>query len=85
MPRRMLATMVTACFLLLSFAPCNGQEPEAAAKLKQEIERLRVSQVAWRHIPWNPCLSAGLHQAKEEGKPALLWVFIDRPADDARC
>ena len=82
---RTYTTMVTACFLPLTSAFCCGQELEASAKLKQEIEQLHVSQVAWRQIPWNPCLLAGLHQAKEEGKPALLWVFIDRPADDARC
>ena len=82
---RRLASMVTAWFLLVTLTPCSGQEAGAPAKLKHEIERLRVPQVAWRHIPWNPCLLAGLHQAKQEGKPALLWVFIDRPADDARC
>ena len=27
----------------------------------------------------------GLKEARATGKPVLLWVFIDRPADDARC
>ena len=39
----------------------------------------------YREIAWKSCLLDGLKEAKAKGKPALLWVFIDRPADDARC
>ena len=63
----------------------RAQEPVTPARMKADIEAMKVSDVAWRKIDWQPCLLEGLRQAQAEGKPALLWVFIDRPADDARC
>ncbi len=72
--------------------PIAGQQPDVAAQqeptpesLKAEIETLKAAKVAWREIAWKRCLLDGLREAKSQGKPALLWVFIDRPADDARC
>ncbi len=69
-----------------------GQEQTRAAKreatpesLKAEIEALKSPRVAWRKIVWKSCLLDGLKEARAKGKPALLWVFIDRPVDDARC
>ena len=41
--------------------------------------------VAWREIAWKSCLLEGLKESRAKNKPALLWVFIDRPIDDARC
>ena len=40
---------------------------------------------AWREIAWKSCLLEGLKESREKKKPVLLWVFIDRPTDDARC
>jgi hypothetical protein len=56
--------------------------PEA---LRAEIEALKAAKVAWREIAWKSCLLEGLRELNARGKPVLLWVFIDRPADDARC
>jgi hypothetical protein len=53
--------------------------------LKAEIEALKADTVAWRAIAWKSCLLEGLNESRARNKPALLWVFIDRPADDARC
>ncbi len=53
--------------------------------LKAEIEALKDSKVAWRGIAWKSCLLEGLKESRETHKPLLLWVFIDRPADDQRC
>ena len=53
--------------------------------MKAEIEVLKVAKVAWREIAWKSCLLEGLQEARAKNKPALLWVFIDRPIDDARC
>jgi hypothetical protein len=53
--------------------------------LNAEIVSLRASKVAWREIAWKPCLFDGLKESRERDKPVLLWIFIDRPADDARC
>jgi hypothetical protein len=62
--------------------PPKGATPEA---LQAEIEALKVAKVAWREIAWKSCLLDGLKESRAKNKPALLWVFIDRPIDDARC
>ncbi len=53
--------------------------------LKAEVEALQPAKVAWREIAWKSCLLEGLKEARAANKPVLLWVFIDRPCDDARC
>jgi hypothetical protein len=53
--------------------------------LKTQIEALKAGKVAWRQIAWKSCLLDGLAESRARNKPALLWVFIDRPVDDARC
>jgi hypothetical protein len=55
------------------------------AALKAEIESLKSPRVAWREIAWKSCLIDGLKESRQKKKPVLLWVFIDRPIDDARC
>jgi hypothetical protein len=55
------------------------------ADLESQIRALQPAQVAWRAIRWESCLIEGLKTSRATGKPLLLWVFIDRPADDARC
>jgi hypothetical protein len=56
--------------------------PEAC---QAQIEALKPAKLAWRQIAWKSCLLEGLQEAKAKDKPVLLWVFIDRPTDDARC
>ncbi len=53
--------------------------------LRVDIEALKAAKVAWRGIAWKSCLLEGLRESRARNKPALLWVFIDRPTDDARC
>jgi hypothetical protein len=53
--------------------------------LKAEIESLRDEHVAWREIPWKTCLLDGLRASRDQNRPVLLWIFIDRPCDDERC
>jgi hypothetical protein len=53
--------------------------------LKADIDALKAPRVAWREIAWKSCLLEGLKEARARNKPALLWIFIDRPIDDARC
>ena len=53
--------------------------------LKADIDALKAAKVAWRDIAWQSCLLEGLKESRAKKKPALLWVFIDRPIDDARC
>jgi Spy/CpxP family protein refolding chaperone len=60
----------------------SATTPEALAA---EIEGLRPARLAWRGIAWKTCLLEGLQEARAQRKPLLLWIFIDRPTDDARC
>ena len=78
--------------LLLGAALVAAQQPTSSSPkagtpdaLQAEIEALKPAQVAWREIPWKTCLLEGLAESRASGRPVLLWVFIDRPADDARC
>ncbi len=62
-----------------------AQKPVTLDALQAEINALKAPKVAWREIEWKSCLLEGLREARAKNKPALLWVFIDRPIDDERC
>jgi len=76
-------TMVVCSVLFAGFA--WAQPPATPEALNAEIESLKASKVAWREIACESCLLDGLKESREKKKPVLLWVFIDRPIDDARC
>ena len=84
-------TAVGIVAALLASAVWAGESPtpkevaNSPAALKAEIETLKAAKPAWREIAWKSCLIEGLKESREKHKPVLLWVFIDRPADDARC
>jgi hypothetical protein len=78
--------------LVLLFAGIAWTEPFASqakkattATLKAEIDALKAPRAPWREIQWKSCLLEGLVESRASKKPVLLWVFIDRPTDDARC
>ena len=58
---------------------------QGISTIRAEVDSLRVKDVAWREIPWKNCLLEGLAESRATGKPIILWIFIDRPTDDARC
>jgi hypothetical protein len=60
-------------------------EPRSPETLAREIDGLRAPHAPWRATAWRTCLLDGLREAREKKKPVFLWVFIDRPVDDARC
>ena len=66
-------------------AKVSKEQAKSPAALKAEIEALQAAKVAWREIAWKSCLLDGLRESREKNKPVLLWIFIDRPVDDARC
>ena len=88
-----MKSLIFVAGLSLLFATiASAQEPPRAVKppptmeaLKTEIEALKPAKVAWREIAWKSCLLDGLRESRAKGKPILLWIFIDRPTDDARC
>jgi len=86
--RNLTAAVCSVLFAGLTWAqlsPVAEKKPPTPEALKAEIEALKSSKVAWREIAWKTCLIEGLKESREKNKPVLLWVFIDRPADDARC
>jgi hypothetical protein len=84
-------TAVGIVLVLLASVAWAGESPtpkkvtNSPEALKAEIEALKPAKVAWREIAWKSCLIEGLTESRAKNKPALLWVFIDRPTDDARC
>ena len=60
-------------------------QPLSQAAVQQAITALEKPEVAWRKIAWETCLLDGLKKSRDEAKPIILWVFIDRPIDDERC
>jgi hypothetical protein len=83
--------VVSSVVALLASVGWAGESPtpKELAKspdgLKAEIQALKGAKVAWREITWKSCLLEGLKESRAKNKPVLLWVFIDRPIDDARC
>jgi hypothetical protein len=53
--------------------------------VEKEVAGLKKENVAWRNIAWKTCLLEGLKASREQNKPIMLWIFIDRPIDDERC
>ena len=86
--RNLTVVVCSVLFAGLAWAqpsPVAEKKPVTTYALKAEIEALKSSKVAWREIAWKSCLLEGLKDSRAKNKPALLWVFIDRPIDDARC
>ena len=85
------STAVGIGVALLASAVWAGESPTPNAvanspeALQAKIEALQAAKVAWRQIAWKTCLIEGLKESRAKKKPVLLWVFIDRPIDDARC
>ena len=66
----------------------ESQQPsgrKSFTALQSEVHALKVEKVAWRQIQWKTCLLEGLKASREQKKPLMLWIFIDRPFDDERC
>jgi hypothetical protein len=73
--------------VIVGSAQARGSEKRAKTPeaLQAEIRALQAPNVAWRQIAWKSCLLEGLKESRARNKPVLLWIFIDRPVDDARC
>jgi len=86
--RKLTVVVCSVLFANIGWAeppPVAETKPATAEALKAEIEALKAAKVAWRGIAWKSCLLEGLKESRAKNKPALLWIFIDRPIDDARC
>jgi hypothetical protein len=87
MKRALVNSILLVCAGVVGAEPVtNGEKKERSPEaLLAEIDALKAPRVAWRAIAWKSCLLEGLKESRAKNKPALLWVFIDRPVDDARC
>ena len=83
--RWLLTVAATASLTVGAAAQAREKPADELAELRAEIAGMRAQDVPWRRIDWKPCLIDGLRASREQHKPVLLWVFIDRPVDDARC
>lgn len=84
-PSSLLSAGVLAATMLAAHAEVAAKTADTPESLMAEIEALKAAKVAWREISWKNCLLDGLRESRAQNKPALLWIFIDRPIDDARC
>ncbi len=82
---RIHATLTAALALGLALTAAPDAGARSLETLHERIAALQAPDVAWRRIAWKSCLLDGLLEARRTKKPLLLWVFIDRPVDDARC
>jgi hypothetical protein len=80
-----LAAVALGASIGLAAEPSLSRPPRTLESFQAEINALKAPKVAWREIVWKSCLLEGLRECRAKNKPALLWVFIDRPADDERC
>ncbi len=77
---------VTTGLVLLTTVIGGGVlQAQSLQAVRKEVASLHAPEVPWRQIPWKSCLIDGLQESKKTHKPVLLWIFIDRPVDDARC
>ena len=83
--KRLIVLGIVAALFASSASGQDSKKPATPDALQAEINALKAPKVAWREIAWKSCLLEGLREARAQNKPALLWVFIDRPIDDARC
>lgn len=80
-----LSLLMLAGLLGAELPPRVAKTERSPESLLAEIEALQAPKVAWRGIAWKTCLLEGLKESRARKKPVLLWAFIDRPIDDARC
>ena len=89
--RRIPVALLATAALLSTVIASHAEEASpvksggTAEALQRDIAALKVPRPAWREISWRSCLLEGLREARAKNKPAMLWVFIDRPIDDERC
>ena len=83
--KRLVGLGIVAVLFAGSASGQDSKKAPTPEALTADIEALKAAKVAWRAIAWKSCLLEGLKESRARNKPALLWVFIDRPIDDARC
>ncbi len=76
---------LTSSHAVVDGAPPDGKPLRSLEAVRAEVDALKKVDVAWRKIQWKTCLLDGLKMSREQNKPIMLWIFIDRPIGDERC
>ncbi len=79
------ALLVLCTEIALADGAADGAARLSPEAVRAEVDALKKEDVAWRKIAWKTCLLDGLKASREQEKPIMLWIFIDRPIDDERC
>jgi hypothetical protein len=80
-----IALMIACSGTALADEPANSATRLSPKGIRAKVAALKKEDVAWRKIQWKTCLLDGLKASREQNKPIMLWIFIDRPIDDERC
>ncbi|MFP6675247.1 MAG: hypothetical protein VB878_09260 [Pirellulaceae bacterium] len=84
------STWLCVALMAMSLQISRGADPDVQPvrtfeSVHVEVDALTKEDVNWRKIEWKTCLLDGLRASREQHKPIMLWIFIDRPIDDERC
>jgi len=84
--KNLFATAVVLAAVLWTGNVSGGDAGVASPEhLIAEFALLNRDDVEWQGIDWRTCLLDGIRQSRDQHKPMMLWIFIDRPIDDEQC
>lgn len=66
-----------------ALARAEGTMDSPMAKLFAQVDALRTTSDTWRRIPWRTCLLSAAREAREKGRPMLVWALGGDPS--GRC
>ncbi len=84
MKQFVLAMFVLAA-VVFSVTRVRAADIKTPSEIEAAVSALKAKDVAWRRIDWKTCLLDGIKASRDQHKPMILWIFIDRPIDDERC
>ena len=84
--KRQFALSLLVALTVAPVAAFSQNEPARPyPEVRADVDSLWQKDVAWRQLNWQACLIRGINTARQQGKPLMVWMFIDRPIDDERC
>jgi hypothetical protein len=80
--RRALATLLVAGSCALLPAQSGSERlPYQAARFYRWVKQPHPGELKWQQIPWLVDLEQGIHVAREENRPLVLFVSGDDPLE----
>lgn len=82
--RRLVLAGILAVTAFGGRAEAEGQAAAmTVTTFERAVSELRTTDDTWRRIAWRTCLSGAAREAREQGRPILLWALGGDPA--GRC